>query len=79
MKDYEATGAPRAHNVAFPRYMLHVMHKKISNYNKLMHYAIFMGADLSAYCLHVSTPRNILHTCTAFVLFGRLAPKSAFP
>ena len=25
MKDYEATGAPRAHNVAFPRYMLHVM------------------------------------------------------
>ena len=29
MKGYEATGAPRAHNVAFPRYMLHVMHKKI--------------------------------------------------
>ena len=29
MKDYEATGAPRAHNVAFPRYMLHVMQKKL--------------------------------------------------
>ena len=40
MKDYEATGAPRAHNVAFPIYMLHVMHKKFSNYNKLMHYGI---------------------------------------
>ena len=53
MKDYEATGAPRAHNVAFPIYMLHVMHKKFSNYNELMHYASFVGADLSelsAYC-----------------------------
>ena len=40
VKDYEATGPPIAHNVAFPRYMLHVMHKKFSNYNKLMHYAI---------------------------------------
>ena len=47
MEDYEATRAPRAHNVAFPRYMPHVMHKKISNYNKLMHYAILWARFLA--------------------------------
>ena len=63
MKDYEATGASRAHNVAFPRYMLHVTHKKLSNYNKLLHYAILWARIkapivytcqlLEIYCIHI--------------------------
>ena len=42
VKDYEATGAPIAHNVAFPKYMLHVMHNKFSNYNKFSKYIAYI-------------------------------------